>query len=200
LIVQKVPTKVETYDALDDFGRVRLSKNFFMRDFLYSEIANHYGEPNKPSDPQLAVKAGTKHCTELLEPLNATFGRIAIRSAYRSEKINSLGIDKHSCAKNESNWAGHIWDHLDTGEGMGATACIVIPWYVERFKQTGDCRPLAYWIHDHLPYSSLEFFKSNGLCAFNIGWHQTPKKTITNWIGTPRTLLKNAHEQKGFSK
>jgi len=66
LIVQKVPTKVETYDALDDFGRVRLSKNFFMRDFLYSEIANHYGEPNKPSDPQLAVKAGTKLCTELL--------------------------------------------------------------------------------------------------------------------------------------
>jgi len=127
--MQRVPKKIGSYGALDTFGRIRLSKNFFMRDFLYSEIATHYREPNIPSDPALAVAAGKKLCTELLEPLNATFGRIAIRSAYRSEKINSLGIGKHSCAKNEANWATHIWDHLDEDEskGMGATACIVVP-------------------------------------------------------------------------
>src|SRR3569832_1131818 len=28
--------------ALEELGRVRLSKNFFMRDFLYSEVANFY--------------------------------------------------------------------------------------------------------------------------------------------------------------
>ena len=38
-------------DALETLGRVRLSKSFFMRDFLYSEIANHYGLRNVPSDP-----------------------------------------------------------------------------------------------------------------------------------------------------
>ncbi len=33
---------VASYDALDRFGRIRLSKHFFMRDFLYSEISNFY--------------------------------------------------------------------------------------------------------------------------------------------------------------
>ena len=59
---------------LDELGRVRLSQNFFMRDFLYSEIANLHGLPNIPEDPDLAIAAGTRLCEELLEPLNATFG------------------------------------------------------------------------------------------------------------------------------
>lgn len=74
---------------LDQLGRVRLSPNFFMRDFLYSEIANLHGLPNIPDDPNLAISAGTRLCEELLEPLNATFGRIAIRSAYRSPSVNT---------------------------------------------------------------------------------------------------------------
>ena len=54
---------------LDELGRVRLSQNFFMRDFLYSEIANLHGIPNIPEDPDLAVEAGARLCQELLEPL-----------------------------------------------------------------------------------------------------------------------------------
>jgi hypothetical protein len=63
--------------ALEDLGRIRLSRSFFMRDFLHSEIANHYGVPNVPGNPVLAVEVGKRLCGELLEPLNATFGRIA---------------------------------------------------------------------------------------------------------------------------
>jgi hypothetical protein len=43
--------------ALEDLGRVRLSENFFMRDFLYSEIGNFYGIQNIPDDPDLAIMA-----------------------------------------------------------------------------------------------------------------------------------------------
>ena len=35
--------------ALEELGRVRLSKSFYFRDFLYSEIANHYGMHNRAS-------------------------------------------------------------------------------------------------------------------------------------------------------
>ena len=80
----RVPQSVST---LEDFGRVRLSKSFFMRDFLYSEIANYYGKPNIPEDPDLAIAVGKHLCEELLEPLNATFGRIAVRSASRTGRI-----------------------------------------------------------------------------------------------------------------
>mgnify|MGYP003581915723 FL=1 len=34
---------INTYEKLEELGRVRLSKNFFMRDFLYSEIAAWHG-------------------------------------------------------------------------------------------------------------------------------------------------------------
>lgn len=83
--------KPKSVAMLEELGRVRLSRNFFMRDFLYSEIANLHGIPNIPDDPDLAVEAGARLCQELLEPLNATFGRIAIRSAYRSCAVNGFG-------------------------------------------------------------------------------------------------------------
>lgn len=85
---------IGSFDRLEEFGRVRLSDNFFMRDFLHSEIANFYGLRNIPDDPALAIEVGERLCQELLEPINATFGRIAIRSAYRSCEVNALGNAK----------------------------------------------------------------------------------------------------------
>jgi len=45
---------------------------------------------------------------------------------------------------------------------------------------------MAWWIHDHLPYSELQFFPK--LAAFNIGWHEQPKRRIYSFI-VPRGLL-----------
>ena len=191
---------INSYEALEKFGRVRLSKNFFMRDFLYSEISNFYGRPNLPLNPELAIETGRQLCETLLEPLNATFGRIAVRSAYRSPNVNEIGNkNKHNCASNEANYAHHIWDYLDADKKMGATACVVIPWFMDKYNDGTDWRSLAYWIHDHLPYSELEFFDGKGMCSFNISWHEIPKKNITSWM-TPRTLLKSAHDKRGFAE
>ena len=77
--------------SLEEFGRVRLSASFFMRDFLHSEIADFHGIPNIPDAPDLAIAAGRKLCEQLLEPLQATFGRLAIRSAYRAPAVNEFG-------------------------------------------------------------------------------------------------------------
>ena len=191
---------VASYDALDRFGRIRLSKHFFMRDFLYSEISNFYGIQNLPENPDLAVQVGKYLCEELLEPLNATFGRIAVRSAYRSVVVNTLGNEKgHNCASNEKNYAGHIWDSRDSEGFMGATACVVVPWFMDRYATGTDWRALAYWIHDHLPYSELEFFDGKGMCSFNITWHERPKKKIRSWM-TPRVLLNGVQESSSFSE
>ena len=42
--------------SLETFGRVRLSKYFFMRDFMFSEISGFHGRPNIPENPDLAIK------------------------------------------------------------------------------------------------------------------------------------------------
>src|SRR6516225_11438873 len=92
--------------SLEQLGRVRLSSSFFIRDFLHSEIADFYGIPNIPDDPALAIAAGRRLCAELLEPLQATFGRLAIRSGYRAPAVNAFGnAHRLSCASNERNYA-----------------------------------------------------------------------------------------------
>jgi hypothetical protein len=62
-----------------------------MRDFLFSEIAAIERMSNLPDDPKLAIQTGRGLCENLLEPLQATFGRLAIRSAYRSREVNEFG-------------------------------------------------------------------------------------------------------------
>ncbi len=183
--------------SLEKLGRIRLSKSFYMRDFLYSEIANFHGIPNIPHDPDLAVRAGNRLCEELLETLQATFGRIGIRSAYRSPEVNAFG-NKHgySCASNESNAASHIWDMLDGDGCMGATACIVVPWFADRFQEQGDWQRLAWWVHDYLPYSSMQFFPT--LSAFNLSWHEKPKRQIYSFAEPKGFLTKpNMANQEG---
>jgi len=158
-----------------------------MRDFLYSDISNLHGIPNLPADPDLAIAAGRRLCEELLEPLQAVFGRLAIRSAYRSAAVNAFGNAHHNnCASNERNYARHIWDRRDARGSMGAMACIVIPWFADRLFEGTPWQALAWWIHDHLPYSQLQFFPK--LCAFNIGWQEQPRREIYSFI-TPRGYL-----------
>ena len=173
--------------GLEDLGRVRLSENFLMREFLYSEIGSFHGLSNVPENPDLAIETGTRLCEELLEPLNAKFGRIAIRSAYRSREVNAYGnANGLNCGSNESNFADHIWDALDKEGRKGATACIVIPWFADRHAEGRPWQSLAWWIHDHLNYSSLYFFPR--LCAFNIQWREDPDRRIDSYT-TPKGNL-----------
>lgn len=137
--------KPNTVAALEDFGRVRLAASFFMRDFLYSEIANFHGMPNIPDDPDLAIAAGRALYEQLLEPLQQTFGRIEVRSAFRSGAVNEFGNrNQLGCAMNEKNYAAHIWDRRDEDGYMGAMACIVIPWLADRYQEGGDWRSMAW--------------------------------------------------------
>jgi len=79
--------------GLEELGRVRLSPNFYLRDFLYSEIANFYAISNIPEFPDLAIATGKQLCEELLEPLQAAFGRIAVRSGYRAVAVTEFPVD-----------------------------------------------------------------------------------------------------------
>ncbi|MDB5582343.1 MAG: uncharacterized protein JWR80_7519 [Bradyrhizobium sp.] len=199
----RAPRSVRTAEA---FGRIRLSANFFMREFLYSEIANVHGVMNLPDDPDLAVRAGRALCEHLLEPLQATFGRIGIRSAYRSPVVNDIGnVQYSSCASNERDRARHIWDQRSANGGMGAMASVVVPWLVDYVDAGGSWTAMAWWIHDHLPYSELQFFPK--LAAFNIGWHEYPARRITSFAQPLGLLTKpgmanhtglHPHEYPGF--
>ena len=71
---------------------------------------------------------------------------------------------------------------------MGATACIVVPWLLDRHSGTGDWQRLAWWIHDHLPYSDMCFYPK--LFAFNLNWHENPKRRIDSYAHPKGCLTK----------
>jgi hypothetical protein len=178
--------KPTTVQALTELGRVRLSKSFFMRDMLHSEIAQVHGLLNAPDDPDLAIAAGKRLCEECLEPLQDEWGPVRIRSAYRSAEVNALGNRLQSegkagynCATNEANAAAHIWDRRDADGCMGAMACVVVPSFWDAHREPGDWQILARWIHEHLNYSQLWFYPT--YWAVNIGWHERPLRRIDSY-------------------
>ncbi len=192
---------IKSFARLEEFGRVRLSPNFYMREFLHSEISQIERIPNIPDDPELAIKAGRGLCENVLEPIQEELGRISIRSGFRSSRINAIGADnknQYKCARNEANFAGHIWDRLDENGYMGATACIVVCSFVPYYERTNDWPALAWWIHDHIPaYAKMFFFPK--LAAFNISWREDPdfQKSIETYIKHPGTGNRKALLKKG---
>jgi len=176
--------------SLETFGRVRLSKYFYMRDFLMSEISAFHGIPNIPDNPELAIERGRALCAQLLDPLEETFGRIAIRSGYRSDALNTYGNDNRlNCARSDNPIECHIWDWQGTPV---AGTSLVIPWFADQYDKGRDWRDLAWWVHDHLPYSEMWFFPK--LAAFNLVWRPEPLRTISSYIA-PRGMLLRAGQQ-----
>jgi hypothetical protein len=184
--------EIKSLSDLTEFGRVRLSHNFFMREMLYSEVGNFYSIPNIPENPELAIEAGRKLCTLVLEPLRKAFGHITIRSAYRSPTLNGYCHELYKagdttawCIDNEANAAEHIWDHRDKAGFMGATATVVIPGYLDYFEKTGRWQPLAWWIKDNIEHYSNVFFFPH-LCAFNIRWYEGKSDKKIVYLDPPR--------------
>jgi hypothetical protein len=180
-----------SYVALETFGRIRLSRHFTMRDFLYSEIGNFHAIQNIPEDPDMAITAGRRLAEDLLEPLVETFGPIDIRSGYRSPRLNHFGatdVRPQKCASNPRTYANHIWDRRDSEGRMGACACVVIPWFAPQYTAGRDWRDLAWWLHDHLPMHAAQFFPHNA--AFNLTWREAPEARVDSYIAPRGSLIR----------
>jgi hypothetical protein len=183
--LNKAPkSKRAAFKAVEDLGRARLSPNFFMREFLHSEISQIENIPNIPHHPEIAVKYGSLLCQNVLEPIQEYWGRISVRSGYRSPEVNALGAtnkNQYKCASNKGNYSKHIWDYPDANNQFGAMACVVVCPYVDYYQKTGDWKTLEHWISKNVTnYATLTFFPK--LCAINISWHENTKKQITSYI------------------
>lgn len=200
-----MPEPIDSVDALNRYGRERLSEHFFMREMLYSEVSNVHGVPNIPEDPSLAVDVGRTLCREILEPLRKAFGHVSLRSAYRSPTLNGFCNERFVagdtacwCTDNSMNAARHIWDRRDEAGFLGATATVFLPGYLDYYERTGDHASLAWWIVDNVPgFAEIFFFKQ--LCAFNIRWYEGPSEKAVWLLDPPNRTLLTKQGEPGFA-
>ena len=186
---------MSTFWSLERLGRIQLSKSFFVRDFLHSEIAAFHGLRNEPVDLDLMVYTGRKLCEAILEPLQETFGRIHIRSGYRSPALNQFGNERSmNCASNRNTFADHIWDVRDADGHAGACASVVVPWFLNQ-RRPEEWPRLARWMDDHLEYHRITFFAYQ--TAFNACWRENPQREMRSYIA-PVGRLNRQKAQQGW--
>ncbi|MDB5496630.1 MAG: hypothetical protein JWP28_661 [Phenylobacterium sp.] len=62
----------------------------------------------------------------------------------------------------------------------------------DRYDDGMPWQAMAWWVHDHLPYSRMEFFPKRA--AFNLSWREEPERRIDSYAKPVECLTKPGEE------
>lgn len=168
-------------DAYEELSKVRLSKNFILRDFLFSTSSASLGLTNYPEHPELVITAGKALCDQLLEPILQRFGRFAVTFGYQSRE----GVEADDPTLSPTSSCPHNWDRKSWGEDVYARVDI-LPFCVE----DGDISKyeFARWLMHNLDIDLLmQWTRSNVFC---LTISPRPRRVWIEWgnpaLGEPR--------------
>ena len=163
----------------ESFARTRLSKNFILRDFLFSTEAATLGFNNFPEHPELVVAAGRALCEKILEPVLAHFGNLAITFGYQCREAGEAGSLKSSRSNPRSS-NPHQWDRQTFGDEVYARIDI-LPFCVE--DQEVNRHDFGHWMMHNLDVDLLmQWTRSNVFC---ISISPKPRRVWLEW-GRPK--------------
>lgn len=176
-------------EAYEGLSRIRLSKNFILRDFLFSTASSSLRVTNYPEHPELVIAAGKALCDQLLEPILQRFGRFAITFGYQSRE----GAEADDPTLSPTASCPHVWDRKSWGDEVYARVDI-LPFCVE----DGDISKEAFarWIMHNLDVDLLmQWTRSNVFC---LTISPRPRRVWLEWgnpsLGQPRqTRYMGAH-------
>lgn len=161
-----------TYEKL---ARTRLSKNFILREFLFSTSSASLGITNFPEHPDLVIAAGKALCDQLLEPILQRFGRFAITFGYQSRE----GIEADDPALSPTSSCPHNWDRQNWGREVYARVDI-LPFCVEDGEVSKH--EYAKWLMHNLDVDLLmQWTRSNVFC---LTISPRPRRLWIEW-GSP---------------
>jgi hypothetical protein len=148
-------------DDYDLLSRVRLSKNFILRPFLFSTESASLGLSNYPDRPDLVIAAGRALCDKILEPVLAQFGNFAVIFGHQCHQAIETG--KLRCRKSNPRSSNpHQWDRQTFGEEVYARVDI-LPFAVEDGEVSKQ--EFGHWLMHNLDVDLLmNWTWSNGCC------------------------------------
>lgn len=166
----------EILKKFDLWTRQRVSKNFILRDFLYSSTADYFGISNKPSDhPEQVFKSAKALAETLLEPILEKFGRFFITYGYSSRKILDTMFPNSS--PHSSN--PHQWDRGTYGTEVYARVDIVPLCVLD-----GEVSPEEFiqWVMDNTDIDLLMFWRHSSTFCMDIC--PKPRRVAVEWVST----------------
>jgi hypothetical protein len=156
----------------------RLSKNFILRDFMFSTEAAVAGHSNFPSDNvDQAKESGVQLCERVLEPILAQFGRFAITFGYQSRE--TMELLEQDFKDNPTKSSPHHWDRGTFGTGIYARVDIW-PFCVE----DGDVSKVdfARWCMMNLDIDLFMMWRRANIFCITIS--PKPRRVWLEWVPT----------------
>ena len=166
----------ENQQNLEKVARTRLSKNFILRDFLYSTSSEVLGVSNTPDDPEMVIRAGKALCVKVLEPLLFEFGHLAITYGYQCRACADRAVSPAQLKSHPNVSNPHQWDRGTFGCEVYARVD-VLPMCVEDGQVPKD--QYGRWIMHNLDVDLLmQWTRSNVFCI-TIG--PRPRRVWFEW-------------------
>lgn len=168
--------KFRQYDAL---ALTRLSKHFILRDFLFSTESAVLGLSNLPEDTEMVIRAGQALCEQVLEPIQAQFGRFSITFGYQCREAMEYDWSAEKRRQHPRSSNPHQWDRGTFGNEVYARVDI-LPYCVED-GEVGKSE-FARWCMMNLDIDLLmQWHRANIFC---ITISPRPRRVWIEW-GNP---------------
>lgn len=165
--------------SYEQLARIRISKNFILREFLFSTTAASYGATNYPEDPAMVVRAATALCQMLLEPIEQRFGRCAITFGYQSREVIDADLSDAQRRANPNSSNPHNFDRGTWGDEVYARVDI-LPYCVE--DGAVSKQEFGHWLMHNLDVDLLmQWTRSNVFC---LTISPKPRRVWIEW-GNP---------------
>jgi hypothetical protein len=176
----KKPRAKPTPEELDALAKVRLSRNFILRDFLFSTEAASLGLSNYPENPELVIHSGKALCEKVLEPILDHFGQFAITFGYQNREGIEYRWSKQRKLENSRSSSPHNWDRLSFGDKVYARVDIW-PFCVEDGEVSKQ--EFGHWLMHNLDIDLLMQWKRANIFCITIS--PKPRRVWLEW-GNPK--------------
>lgn len=164
----------------DNWTRTRLSKNYILRDFLYSSDSDFRGIRNVPHDREVVLKAARTLANEILEPIIDQFGKLHITFAYQSR----AGIEADwSPAKKKANPHSSSPHQFDRKTYISKTYCRIDIWPMCVEDGLVSKYEFGHWLMHNLDIDLLMQWKRSNVFCITYSEFK-PRRVWLEWGST----------------
>lgn len=185
LFTKHLTSKSACFRQYSALAKTRLSKNFVLRDFLFSTESAVLGLSNYPEHPEQVILAGKALCEKILEPVLERFGKFSITFGYQSRETVEHGWSPEKRQANLHNSNPHQWDRGTFGKAVYARVDIQ-PFCVEDGEVSKH--EFGYWLMQNLDVDLLMHWHRGNVFCITIS--PKPRRVWIEWgdssLGQPK--------------